>query len=252
MAISYRLPWHDPDWMKQAHDWIYAETRRQSIRITGDIEQPHLYPWSTVLIVPTADGRLFFKATAPETIYEAALTKQLGEWIPESMPELVAVDPVKGWMLMRDGGEQLRQSIRPTKDLKPWVPVIRRYAEVQIALVEQVPEILALGIPDYRLAALPSLYSDLLADEESLMIDQEKGLTAVEFQVLKEKSYFRCRVRMLVKVFHSHPASAEYAEHRRNRETVSTGSSELHATSHSETVKTVSQNRVAVHRAEAR
>lgn len=188
MANSYRLPWQDPDWMKQAHDWIYAETRRQSIRITGDIEQPHLYPWSTVLIVPTADGRLFFKATAPETIFEAALTEKLGEWIPGSMPELVAVDPARGWMLMRDGGEQLRQSIRPTKDIQPWLPVIRRYAEVQIALVDQVPEILALGIPDYRLAALPSRYSDLLADEESLMIDREKGLTTGEFQELKEKT----------------------------------------------------------------
>ena len=174
--------------MKQAHDWIYAETRRQSIRITGDIEQPHLYPWSTVLIVPTDVGRLFFKATAPETIYEAALTKKLTEWIPESMPELVAVDPVRGWMLMRDGGDQLRQSIRPAKDIRPWEPVISRYAEVQIKLVGHVPEILALGIPDHRLAALPSLYSDLLTDEESLMIDQEKGITSSEFQELKERA----------------------------------------------------------------
>ena len=188
MANSYRLPWQDPDWMKQAHDWIYAETRRQSIRITGDIEQPHLYPWSTVLIVPTDVGRLFFKATAPETIYEAALTKKLTEWIPESMPELVAVDPVRGWMLMRDGGDQLRQSIRPAKDIRPWEPVISRYAEVQIKLVGHVPEILALGIPDHRLAALPSLYSDLLTDEESLMIDQEKGITSSEFQELKERA----------------------------------------------------------------
>jgi len=174
--------------MKQAHDWIHAETRRQSIRITGDIEQPHLYPWSTVLIVPTDVGKLFFKATAPETIYEAALTKRLAEWIPESMPELVAVDPVRGWILMRDGGDQLRQSIRPAKDIKPWEPVISRYAEVQIKLISHVPEILALGIPDHRLAALPSLYSDLLTDEESLMIDQEKGLTSGEVQVLKEKT----------------------------------------------------------------
>jgi hypothetical protein len=187
MANSYRLPWQDPDWIKQAHEWIYAETTRQSIRITGDIQQPHLYPWSTVLIVPTQNGRLFFKATAPETIYEAALTKKLAEWIPDTMPELVAVEPARGWMLMRDGGEQLRQSIRPARDIKPWEPVIPRYAEVQIKLVSHVPEILALGIPDHRLAALPSLYSDLLTDEESLMIDQEKGLTSGEFQELKEK-----------------------------------------------------------------
>ena len=188
MANPSELPWQHPDWMKQAHEWIRTETARRSIQITGEIQQPHLHPWSTVLVVPTQEGHLFFKATAPETIYEAALTQKLADWIPDCMPELVAIDSVRGWMLMRDGGEQLRQSIRPQQDIRPWTPVIRRYAELQIELVERVPEILALGIPDHRLAILPSLYFELLADEESLMIDQDKGLTSSEFQSLKDKA----------------------------------------------------------------
>ncbi len=174
--------------MKQVQAWIHSEAARRSIQITGEIEQPHLYPWSTVLIVPTAQGRLFFKATAPETIYEVALTEKLAGWIPDCMPELVAAEPLRGWMLIRDSGEQLRQLIRPARDVKPWVPVISRYAEVQIELVKHVPEILALGIPDYRLALLPRLYSGLLAEEKSLMIDQEKGISAGELQALKEKA----------------------------------------------------------------
>lgn len=125
MTTQYQLPWQDPDWMKQAHEWIHTESKRHSIRISGDIEQPHLYPWSTVLVVPTEDGRLFFKATANETIFEAALTQKLAEWLPDCMPELVAVDSERGWMLMRDGGEQLRQSIRPTQDIRPWAPAKR-------------------------------------------------------------------------------------------------------------------------------
>src|SRR5574342_180015 len=115
MTDQSQFPWGKPGWMEQVHEWIRAETARQAIRITGDIEQPHLYPWSTVLTVPTEDGRLYFKATAPETIYEAALTQKLAEWIPECMPELVAVDLGRGWMLMRDSGEPLRQLIRPVK-----------------------------------------------------------------------------------------------------------------------------------------
>jgi hypothetical protein len=47
---------------------------------------------------------------------------------------------------------------------------------------------LTLGIPDHRLAILPSLYFELLADEESLMIDQDKGLTSSEFQSLNDKA----------------------------------------------------------------
>jgi len=113
-------PWHDPNWIKQAHEWIRSESKHRSIQITGEIEQPHSYAWSTVLHIPTNDGKLFFKATAPETIYEIALTQKLAGWFPDCQLELVAVDTARGWMLMRDGGEPLRASIRPTQDVKPW------------------------------------------------------------------------------------------------------------------------------------
>ena len=55
----------------------------------------------------------------------------------------------------------------------------------RFGLAEHVSEILTLGIPDHRLAVLPALFTQLLTDEESLMIDQEKGLTSAEWQQLK-------------------------------------------------------------------
>jgi aminoglycoside/choline kinase family phosphotransferase len=185
MTDQPKLRWHNPAWQSQAHNWIRSEAKRNSIQLTGEIEQNHAYAWSTVMRVPTDEGTLFFKATAGETLFEIALTKRLANWFPDCMPELVAIDPERGWMLMRDGGEQLRASIRPTKDIRPWEPVIARYAELQIGLARHVDEILALGIPDHRLAALPALYTKLLADEPSLMIGQEKGLTSTEFQQLQ-------------------------------------------------------------------
>lgn len=185
MSSTFPLPWHDPAWMKQAHEWILAETRRQSIQVTGDIEQPHLYPWSTVLHVPTNEGKLFFKATAPETMFEVPLTHRLAEWFPDRMPELAAVDLERGWMLMRDGGGQLRQSIRPAQDIAPWRPVIHLFSELQAGAAKHLDELLAIGVPDYRLPILPDLYRQLLADEKSLLIDQEKGLTTRDLQTLR-------------------------------------------------------------------
>jgi len=180
------LQWHDPKWQQQAHDWIRTQADRLSIHITGEIEQPHVRTWSTVMRVPSSEGTLFFKATAPETIYEIALTEKLADWYPDCMPALVAVDSARGWMLMRDGGDQLRASIRPAQDIKPWEPVITRYAELQVGLAAHVPEMLALGIPDHRPGALPARYAELLADEQSLMLGQEKGLTPVEFRQLQD------------------------------------------------------------------
>jgi hypothetical protein len=161
------------------------------MQITGEIEQPHAYAWSTVLHVPTDQGTLFFKATAQETVYEAALTEVLTRLYPDCMPELVAVDTRRGWMLMRDGGEPLRASIRPTQDIVPWQPVILRYAEVQAGLAEHVTELLSLRLPDHRLEVLPGLFMQLLADETTLMLDQEKGLTTAEWkQVLAKTERF--------------------------------------------------------------
>jgi hypothetical protein len=188
MTNRRQLRWNHPDWRQQATHWIHAETERHSIRITGEIEQPHTYAWSTVWHIPTDQGTLFFKATAHETIYEAALTQALANWFPDCMPELVAVDVARGWMLMRDGGEQLRASIRPTQDITPWKPVIARYAEVQVGLAGHVTEMLSLRVPDQRLNRLPGLFAELLTDEASLMIDQEKGLTTAEFQQVKDRA----------------------------------------------------------------
>ena len=188
MSEPSQLRWHDPAWQKEAHDWIRAQAKRNSFQLTGEIEQPHAYAWSTVMRVPSSEGMLFFKATAGETIYEIALTEKLAGWFPDCMPDLVSVDTVRGWMLMRDGGETLRGSIRPTKDVRPWETVITKYADLQIGLTEHVDEILALGIPDYRLAALPALYKQLIADEESMMLDQEKGLTSADYEKLQSLS----------------------------------------------------------------
>ena len=186
MTDQAPLLWQDPAWLKQVSDWIHAQAHRQSIIITGEIEQPHIRPWSTVMRVPTKEGMFFFKATASETVYEAAVTAALADWYPDCMPDLVAVDTARGWMLMRDGGEQLRTFIRPNQDIAPWEPVISRYSEVQVGLTRHVSQLLSVGTPDHRLAALPTLYTALLAEEPSLMIDQPKGLTSGEWQRLKD------------------------------------------------------------------
>lgn len=188
MNTQAKLLWEQANWIKQAHDWILAETKGRNIRITGAMKQSHIYPWSTVMRVPTREGTLFFKASAEDVAPEAALTQALAGWYPDIMPELVAVDTVRGWMLMRDGGEPLRASIRPRGDLAPWNPIIYLYAEVQVGLAEQVPELLAMGVPDWRLATLPALYDQLLKDTGGLALAFDGGLSAAEFHRLQDLS----------------------------------------------------------------
>jgi hypothetical protein len=177
-----------PGWLEQASAWIHGELERRGIPIVGPIEQPHVRPWSTVLRVPTGEGALFFKATSPLTAHEPPLVEALARWRLDCVPELLAVDRERGWMLLRDAGERLREIIRATQDMRRWYPVLSRYAELQSELAGRHQELLALGVPDRRLSVLPAKYEQLLGDTEALSLDRPAGLTSEQYGRLRALS----------------------------------------------------------------
>ena len=166
------LLWTRPDWLEQATSWI-----NERANVVGEIEQPHVRWWSTVIRVPTAEGDLFFKAVAPVHRFEAALTARLADLQPDRVPELVDVDPERGWMLMRDGGTRLRELVETREDLHHWERLLPDYAQLQIEVAPHADALLALGVPDERLAVLPEHFGELLAA-------RPKGLTAEEHRRL--------------------------------------------------------------------
>jgi len=181
---TIHLPWMQPGWFAQASAWIDAELDRLGIGLNGPIAQPHVRPWSTVLRVPSRRGDLYFKATAPLLAHEPPLSQALARWCPDCMLPILAADPERGWMLLRDGGTRLREIIRADHDLRHWEALLPIYAEVQIELAGRLPELLALGVPDRRLAVLPARYAQLLADTDALRVDLPEGLTFAEAQRL--------------------------------------------------------------------
>jgi hypothetical protein len=178
------IPWAQPGWFKRASAWVEAGLERHGIVVSGPIEQPHSRPWSTVLRVPTCDGHVFFKAVSPVDPHEPALLGALARWRPDLVPQLLSVDTERGWVLMRDAGQRLREIVRPGRDMRPWLPLLARYAELQIELAQRIPDLLALGVPDRRLPVLPTLYEPLLADVEVLRIEQTSGLTRGQYERL--------------------------------------------------------------------
>ncbi len=156
--------------------------------MTGEIEQPHVYPWSTVMRVPTPDGDLWFKATTPEVHgFEPELTALLSEAFPDRTTELLAIDSTRGWMLMRDAGARLRELMAPAGDLHHWETILPRYAEIQIALAPRIEELLAFGVPDERLGGMADKVEAVLEDDGALLLDQPDGLTSNERDELRSR-----------------------------------------------------------------
>jgi hypothetical protein len=179
------LIWAQPEWLAEAADWIHRRLAEQGLSVTGEIEQPHVRWWSTVLRIPTSDGDLWFKANAPPHAFEAGLLAILERVHPGHVPELVAHDVGKGWLIMRDGGQRLRELVSSPRDLAHWESLLPEYAELQRALAPHVEELLGANVPDERLAVLPAHIQALLDDREACMVGRENGLTEDEYRRLR-------------------------------------------------------------------
>jgi hypothetical protein len=141
-----------------AETWIRAHAPGEVLAI----EQPHVRSWATAMRVETSDGVVWFKANSAAHRQEAEATALLARVHPELLPELLAVDPERGWMLTRDAGTRLRELITEERTLRRWLDVLPLYARLQRDAVPLVDELLAAGVPDRRLALLPDRFEEIL------------------------------------------------------------------------------------------
>jgi hypothetical protein len=166
-----RLLWLRPSWLAEATSWIAAELERLGLEPAGEIEQLHVRWWSTVTRVPTTEGKgLLQGERAPPHRFEAALIAMLALLRPGQVAELLAVDPDRGWLLMRHGGTRLRELVQSAADLARWEELLPRYAELQLALAPHADELLAVGVPDVRLTRLAGNLERLLEDDEAILL----------------------------------------------------------------------------------
>jgi hypothetical protein len=153
------LPWSQPSWLDDVTTWIDAAVKR-----TGSVEELHKRAWSAMLLVPTVDGVAYFKASAPAHAHEAVLTEALARWRPDCTVGLIAVDAGRCWMLMRESGETLRSVLDRQPNVEGFESLFVRYAELQMELVQRRDDLLALGVPDRRLARMTELAGELPVD----------------------------------------------------------------------------------------
>ena len=141
--------------LSEVEQWV-----RGHVEPRGRIDVVHSRPWATVVRVPLADGTAWFKACAPVQAFEPRLTAELFRRWPDLVPEVLAHDEERAWLLLADAGRSVGSMDEPPGI---WLTALRLYADLQRGESAHVSDHLAHGVPDLRLATLPGRYDELLA-----------------------------------------------------------------------------------------
>jgi hypothetical protein len=144
----------------ELHEWLAGH----GVEPTGAIETIHERPWSTVLLVPTAEGDLFLKQEQPVQEYEVALTVALASRWPDRVPEVVAADLERSWLLTRDGGTRIADS----GEFDAFPRALELYGELQVGEVAHVEELLEIGLRDLRLPVVAAAYEPFFERDHGL------------------------------------------------------------------------------------
>ena len=76
--------------------WLDEQLAAAGRTRTGEVEQPRIRPWATVLRAPTDGGVVWLKAAAPATAFEVGLYGVLARVVPDRVLTPLAADAGRG------------------------------------------------------------------------------------------------------------------------------------------------------------
>ena len=142
--------WSTPEWRASAVEWLDSRLAEARIRRTGEVEQPRIRAWATVLRVPSDAGLLWLKASSYETGFEPALYELLVETATDQVLHPIASDTARDWVLLPDGGPSLGRTLGDGDPCPVLESVLPAYGRLQLALAGRVDDLLDLGLDDMR------------------------------------------------------------------------------------------------------
>jgi aminoglycoside phosphotransferase len=168
--------WTRPGWFAVARDWIERQVRDRHPGSVREIVQQRSWASSSVLLVRTTGGDLYFKALPP-TGHEWAVTEYLARHFAGAVPRLLATDAERRWLLMHAApGDRLED----IGNARTWQRAAGTYARLQVACMARTEALRALGCPERGLDQLTGAVAPLASDDAALRTGADDGLSRAE------------------------------------------------------------------------
>lgn len=140
-------------------------------------------PWSQVMRFTTSDGYIYLKHTPQLLALEAPILQLLRHQHAASVPEVIAHHAKLHCFLMHDAGTNLRSILKRQFDTDLFCRAIKQFTCMQLAVADYIDSFINIGVPDWRLEKIPSLYQQLLSQKTLLIAD---GLSENEINQLQK------------------------------------------------------------------
>lgn len=154
--------WTSDEWLTEARTWLDEQLAAAGTPRVGELTQPRVRAWGTVLRADTPAGPVWLKAPGPETVFEVPLYRLLATVAPKWVLDPIAVDVDRGWVLLPDGGPTLGDILGDDGLSDALVQVLPQYAQVQLDLMPHAEDLLAAGVVDMRAAVMPQRLEEAL------------------------------------------------------------------------------------------
>jgi hypothetical protein len=170
-----RPPWARPGWFTEACGWLDERVAEAGLARNGSIEVVEQWAISSVLRCGTDDGPVYLKAAFSIFRHEPAVTRTLASRYPTLVPDVLAVDVPRAWMLMRElPGTQLGD-----EGVGRWSDAARAIARIHRDWSDRGDDLVALGAQDRALAGLasqirPAFDAVEIAGDEWVLSDLER------------------------------------------------------------------------------
>ncbi len=150
--------------------WAHSILARNGLDKTGRVEGIVSTPYSEVRKITQGEAVYYLKKTPAPLFVEAETLNFLHEVDPTfAIPKLVDADKDNFCFLLKSCGEQTLRALFATQmDIDLLKRSISEYQRIQKSCIPHIPELLEMGVQDWRLSRLPDVYERFVSDDVSL------------------------------------------------------------------------------------
>ena len=171
--------WMQRGWYIEALAWATARLSERGMTTHTTPEQLRCWERSFVMRIATDQGICYFKAVPPVYGHEPALASWLARAYPDHFPEVLAIEPDRGWLLERAVAADALP-LDEVREEEEWYRAVRRLAEIQVECSTRTHELSALGCPHRGLEILARRVPRLCADPGAFLLGEPCGLSQSE------------------------------------------------------------------------